>query len=137
MRHANGYVPGCEVCALHQQPRADIGRTTLVHAPRPAAYMLDLARAESVLGHDADADALARYMSLNGTSLVTLPVVDEHHSEVRFNSRESPSTQVVERRRTSSTTELVCLMCARSTEPSRQRCRWCDGSLVVEEAVAP
>ncbi len=63
MRHANGYVPGCEVCALHQQPRADIGRTTLVHAPRPAAYMLDLARAESVLGHDADADALARYMS--------------------------------------------------------------------------
>jgi hypothetical protein len=103
----------------------------------PAAYMLDLARAESVLGHDADADALARYMSLNGTSLATQPVVDEHHSEVRFNSRGSPSTQTVDQRRTSSTIELVCLMCARAAEPGRRRCQWCGGCLVVEEALTP
>jgi hypothetical protein len=77
----------------------------------PSPAMLDLARAEDVLGNDADAGSLARYMSLDG-AVVTAP-----------------------HRKTSIATELICLMCARSGVQGQRLCRHCGGSIVVDAAV--
>jgi hypothetical protein len=100
----------------------------------PSAVLLDLARAEDVLGNANDAGDLARYMSLNGTSLANSPVVKEPAPPgVRFNGR--GSSRQLERRDRSGVCELVCLLCSRPAQSGQQRCGWCDGSLVVEEAL--
>jgi hypothetical protein len=75
----------------------------------PSPTMLDLARAEAVLGQTGDAKAIASYMSRDG---VVLP----------------PDA----RRRTVVATELVCLMCARPGVRGERSCQWCGGSLVLE-----
>lgn len=114
-RHANGYVPGCEVCALHQQPQADIGRTS--PAPMPSATMLDLARAEDVLGHTSDVGAVARYMSLDG---VAAPREDP-----------SPAVCVAQTPPTVSHDRGDVPDVCSFGRARRQRCQWCGGILVL------
>jgi len=101
-----------------QDIAVEIGRGNPPSSRVPMPAMLDLARAEQVFGKTDDVAAIARYMSLDGTAGSVRPAQ-------------------LEQRRTSSTTELVWLMCARSASPARQRCQSCGGSLVVEEALGP
>ena len=100
-----------------QDVAVEIGRGTPPGSRVPMPLMLDLARAEAVLGKTDDAVTIARYMSLDGAAGSVRPVQ-------------------LERRRTSSATELVCLMCARSAAPGEQRCQWCGGSVVADEALS-
>lgn len=117
----------CTECArrransVRQDVGVVIGRTTHVHPPMPSAAMLDLARAEHVLGDTDDAEALARYMSLNGTSLATDPNIADRAALTRHHPR---ADVVVER-------EMLCLMCSRTAATGQQECQWCGGSLMV------
>jgi hypothetical protein len=70
---ARGYPPCAECRRLRAQvPLQDIGvsigRTAMVHPPTPSPLMLDLERAIAVVGID-NPSAIARYMTLNGTSM--------------------------------------------------------------------
>ncbi len=119
-----GY-PRCVECKRldDQRPKGpdvavSIGRTSHVHAPMPSPVMLDLARAEDVLGKTDDATAIARYMSVDGAA-------NDPQTRPTVPSSRRPSTIV----------EMGCLMCARSAAPGQRCCQWCGGSLVAEEAL--
>jgi hypothetical protein len=51
----------------------EIGRGAMVHPPTPSPEILDLERAISVVG-DGNPVAIAKYMSLNGTSMAPAPL---------------------------------------------------------------
>jgi hypothetical protein len=99
--------------SVRQDVGAEIGRTSKVNAPMPSPVMLDLARAEKVLGKTDDVAAIARYMSLDGIAGSVRPVQLERH-------------------RVSSTVELVCLMCSRPGGQGQRACYRCGGSLMVD-----
>lgn len=92
----------------------EIGRSSMVYAPMPSTTMLDLARAEQVLGKTADEFEVARWMSLNGTSGIS--------------PRPSPVKRKTE-------VETVCLMCSRPGRTLSGRCNVCGGTLVAEAQV--
>ena len=113
--------PRCMECARldTQRPKGPavgvaIGRTSPVNAPMPSTLMLDLERALAVLGNDSGAHEIARYMSLNGTSVAAHADVDQPRE----------SAVAVER-------EVLCLLCSRPAAVGQQQCQWCGGSLVV------
>ena len=107
--------PRCMECARldAQRPKwpgvgVAIGRTSPVNAPMPSTLMLDLEHALTVLGNDSGAHAIARYMSINGTSVDVPP-------------RPRPRSHAV-------VIEHICLMCSRPAATGQQQCRWCGGS---------
>ena len=75
----------------------------------PSPLMLDLARADAVLGPTQDAAAIAHYMSTDGA--VVPPAVH---------------------RKTVVTVELMCLMCGRTGVEGQRYCQVCGGSLILE-----
>jgi hypothetical protein len=71
----------------------------------PATSMLDLERALTVLGNDGDAHAIARYMSLNSTSVDVPP-----------RARRRSHTVTAE-------LDHICLTCSRPAVAGLQQCR--------------
>jgi hypothetical protein len=97
----------------------------------PMSIMLDLERALTVLGNDRGAHELARYMSLNGTSVAADLDVDERQSvtppvraAVLAGAQPRKSAVIAER-------AVECLMCSRTAVIGEGQCRWCGGSVVV------
>jgi hypothetical protein len=131
-RHSCTCWPGhCRECKRldDQRPKGsdigpEIGRTSHVTPAMPSPTMLDLARAEDVLGQIDDIAAIARYMSLNGTSLAAAVDVDERQDAQPLRTQRRTHPVAVE-------CELTCLMCSRSAVIGDRQCRWCGGSLVV------
>jgi hypothetical protein len=100
----------------------------------PAPTMLDLARAEHVLGNPDDVTAVARYMSLNGTSLAAGFDVAEHQEPAPVVvARPTRSRRAVHPRTHPVTTEceLLCSMCSKTGDAGERQCRWCGGCMVV------
>ena len=118
-RHGKGYVFDCQQCNLSEFG-VELGRTSPVNPAMPNPVMLDLERAFAVVGDQDDAEALSRYMSLDGAA------TDAQTRRPAARSHRRPSTII----------EMVCLMCARPAAPGQRQCQRCGGSLVAEEALA-
>src|ERR1700680_3965377 len=98
----------------------------------PMPLVLDLERALSVLGNDSDAHQLARYMSLNGTSLSADIDVDEHQKQpTPVPVASVPRAQLRRPAMVTAERELSCLLCARPAVTGQRQCQTCGGCLVV------